>query len=93
MVILFIDIPTIIVLLTRMGLALFSWQNKPLLLKDVKFQNVHGYIHFTIYMFLLPHLCFLPQFLFNGLLLLFHPDYNHCGQSKFLVPYMYREVQ
>jgi hypothetical protein len=69
------------------------WQNKPLLLKDVKFQNVHGYIHFTVYMFLLPHLCFLPLFLFNGLLLLFHPDYIHCGQPKFLLPNMYREFQ
>jgi hypothetical protein len=32
---------------------------------------------FTIYMFLLPHLRFLTPFLFNVLLLLFHPDCIH----------------
>jgi hypothetical protein len=33
--------------------------------------------HFTIYMFLLPHLHFLTLFLSNVLLLLFHPDCIH----------------
>lgn len=77
----FFGIPAIIFLLTQMCLGLSFLQNKPLSLKYVKFQNVRRYVHFH-YIY-----AFVPSFLllitvFNGLLLLFQPDYIYWGQSK-----------
>jgi len=70
----FFGIPAIIVLLTQMDLGLSFLQNKPLPLKYVKFQNVRRYVHFhDIYAFVPTFLFFIT--VFNGLLLLFQPDY------------------